>query len=70
MTEETKLINKVVKNEQAETLARPRLFIFFHVDVLRATTGFLAEVTARRRWRLAVSFRISTGLQTDFNRPG
>lgn len=41
----------------------------FHVDVLRATK-LVAEVTARRRWRLAVSFRISTGLQTDFNRPG
>lgn len=41
----------------------------FHVDVLRATE-LVAEVTARRRWRLAVSFRISTGLQTDFNRPG
>lgn len=39
----------------------------FHVDVLRAATGVLAEVTAGRRWRLAVSFRISTGLQTDFN---
>lgn len=42
----------------------------FHVDVLRATTGFLAEVTARRRWRLAVSFRISTGLQTESNGAG
>lgn len=41
----------------------------FHVDVLRATE-LVAEVTAKRRWRLAVSFRISTGLQTDFNRPG
>lgn len=41
-----------------------------HVDVLRASTGFLAEVTERRRWWLADSFRISTGIQTDFNRSG
>lgn len=50
--------------------ARPRLFIFFHVDVLRATAESLAEVTAARRWRLAASFRISTGLQTDWKWAG
>lgn len=51
-------------------VARTRLFIFFHVDVLRATTEFLAEVTAARRWRLAASFRNSTGLQTDLKWAG
>lgn len=48
----------------------PVCLFSFHVGVPRAPTGFLAEVTARRRWRLAASFRISTGLQTDFNRAG
>lgn len=49
----------------------------FHVDAMRApassssqSADLLAEVTARRLWRLAASFRTSSGLQTDFKRSG